>query len=527
MFKNITSKENSVKGATLILVVTLFLSNVLGVLRDHYLAQKIPTSLLDTYYAAFRIPDLVFNVLILGAVSSAFIPVFTQFTAKDKDEEASNLASSVLTVGLTMVIGAVLVLFVAMPIIIPLLVPDFTPEKQKITLHLSRLLLLSPIFFGLSYFLGAILNSYKRFFVSSLAPLIYNLSIIVATIFFADKYGTEAVAYGVVIGAFLHMSIQILPVRNLKLRIRLMWDFGNKSVHQVGRLMVPRAIGLGAAQILLFGFTAIASGIGGGAVAMFALSDNIQTLPTVVFGNSIALALFPTLAQAHTNGKYKEFCTYMEKAIISILFFLIPASIVFILLRIQIVRLVFGSGNFGWSQTIITSQALGFFSLSLIFSGLTPLFARAFYAINNTRLPMFYSMAGVIISLSFGYLLGKPMGVPGLALAFSIGSFVNFILLYFGFRKAVPGIRQIQILDDLYKILIATVIMGLTIQLVKTGIGNVYNLSRAYEVLIQAVTAIVAGGVIYLLSAYLLGFRDFGKMNKIVYLFKRKYETPK
>jgi putative peptidoglycan lipid II flippase len=525
MIKNLINKENTVKGATIILIVTLMLSNVLGVLRDHYLAQKIPTSLLDTYYAAFRIPDLVFNVIILGAVSSAFIPVFSRFINHEDNDEASKLASSVFTVGSVIVIVSVILLFLFMPLLTPLLVPSFSPEKQKLTLQLSRLMLLSPIFFGLSYFLGAILNSYKRFFVSSLAPLVYNLSIIIATICFGDKYGTLAVAYGVVVGAFFHMLIQVFPVKNLNLNIRFMWDTSSKSVREVGRLMVPRAIGLGAAQILLFGFTAIASGIGGGAVAIFSLADNIQTLPTVVFGNSLALALFPTLAQAYSRGQKKEFIGYLEKAVVSILFFLIPASIAFILLRIQIVRLVFGSGNFGWSQTTMTAQALGFFSLSLLFSGLTPLFARSFYAINNTRLPMYYSIAGVVVSILLGYVLGNYMGVAGLALAFSVGSFTNFILLYFGFRQAMPEFKSISIFDNVYKIIIATIIMGISIQLTKTMIGTIYDLSRSLEVLVQAGLAIIVGGVVYLLSTYAMGFRDFGKLNRIIYIFKRNYKS--
>lgn len=527
-FKDFANRENTVKGATYILIVTLMISNVLGVLRDHYLAQKIPTTLLDTYYAAFRIPDLVFNVIILGAVSSAFIPVFTRYISKDKNEEASDLASSVLTVGLSVVIGVVILLFFLMPVLIPLLVPEFTNQKQLITLHLSRILLLSPIFFGLSYFLGAILNSYKRFLVSSLAPLVYNLSIILATVIFGDQYGTKAVAIGVVVGAFLHMSIQIFPVKNLDLRIRLMWRSASlgvrKGVWEVGRLMVPRAIGLGAAQILLFGFTAIASGIGGGSVAIFSLSDNIQTLPSVVFGNSLALALFPTLSRAHSLGQKKEFVAYIEKAIISILFFLIPASIIFMLLRIQIVRIVLGSGNFGWEQTTITAQALGYFSISLLFSGLTPLLARSFYAINNTKIPMIFSLVGVALSIGFGYLFAPSLGVAGLALGFSIGTIANSVLLFVALRQVVPEFKKIYLIDDLYKIILATLCMAAVIQLVKVGIGTLYDLSRFWEVFVQATLAMVAGGVTYLLTTYLLGFRDFGKLNGFMKFFKRRLD---
>lgn len=512
------TQKNSVKGATSILVVTLTVSNILGLLRDHFLAQKVPADMLDTYYAAFRLPDLIFNTLILGAVSSAFIPIFSKYISNKDQEGAQKLASSTFTTGITLLILAVIALFFTMPYLIPLLVPDFSIEKQQATLNLSRLFLISPLFFGISYFFSAILNSYKRFFVSSLAPLVYNLSIIVATIGFADRYGIYSVAYGVIIGAVLHMLVQLLPVKNLGIRLHLLWDTTSSDIRKVGRLMIPRSIGLGAMQIMLFIFTAIASGLGVGAVAIFNLADNIQTMPTVVFGTSIASALFPTLAESYSLGKFNDFSRYLEKAMITILFFLVPATVGIILLRVQIVRLILGSGHFGWHETVLTAQTLGVFAISLVFSGLVPLFARAFYALQNTKTPTIYSVIGVIVSVIFGLFFSKYFGIAGLAFGFSIGIFVNFVLLYFAIKKHIPDFSSVTIISSLAKIIIATVAMALAIQIAKISVGTIYDLDRFVEVATQVGVSVGIGIAVYFSVTYFLGLNNI-KFIKLGRLF--------
>lgn len=505
---SIFSKQNSIKSATSILIITLTLSNFLGLVRDHFLAQKITTDLLDTYYAAFRIPDLIFNTIILGAVSAAFIPTYTRLIANKENSEANHVASSVVSIGMLTVFLLSVVIFFLMPIIVPILVPLFSPEKQTLTLELSRYLLLSPVFFGLSYFSSAILNSYKRFLVSSLAPLIYNISIIFSTIMFSDQYGVKAVVYGVLIGALLHMSIQLLPLGSLGVRLKLVFDLSSLHVRRIGKLMIPRSIGLGSMQMMLASFTAIASGLGGGAVAIYNLADNIQTMPTVVFGTSVASALFPTLAQNFSLGKIDEFIAHLQKAIISILFYLVPATVGIILLRAQIIRLILGSGNFGWEQTISASQTLGFFAISLVFSGLVPLLARSFYALHNTKTPMVYSIISVGISILFGLYFGKMFGVPGLALAFSIGSFINFILLYFGLKLRLPDFNEGLVWSALGRIMIGTIAMALAIQLVKISVGTIYDLDTFLEVGSQMAISGAIGVAVYFSTTYILGLKD-------------------
>jgi len=265
--KRLFSGKNSLTGAATILVTTTLLSNILGLLRDRFFAQKIPTDLLDTYFAAFRIPDLVFNLLILGTVTAAFIPVFLQYKERS-EREAWEVAHRVITLAVVILLALSVVLFFAMPWLLPLVVPNFSPEKQVITIGLARILLIQPFFFGLSYLFSGMLNAMKRFFVYALAPLIYTTSIIVATVWFSGRFGVYALAWGVVIGAFFHMFIQLLAAQSIGFRFVLNFSFSHPAIKRVGILMIPRSIGLGALQLLLLAFTAIASALGPGSVAI-------------------------------------------------------------------------------------------------------------------------------------------------------------------------------------------------------------------------------------------------------------------
>ena len=503
------NQKNSIKGATSILVITLAFSNVLGLIRDHFLAQKITTDLLDTYYAAFRLPDLIFNILILGAVSSAFIPVFSSLISNNQQKEANKLVSNVLTMGMLGIILLAAILFLTMPFLIQFIVPEFSAEKQATTVYLSRFLLFSPIFFGFSYLFSAILNSYKRFIISSFAPLIYNLSIIIATVFFAEKYGVYAVVWGVISGAFLHMLIQALPLNSLGVRLGFVWGTSNQLFRKVIRLMIPRSIGLGALQIMVISFTAIASGLGAGSVAILQLADNIQTMPTVVFGTSIACALFPTLSEHFSSGKLDQFSHHIKKAMITIIYFLLPLSIAIILLRIQIVRLVLGSGEFGWTETELTAQTLGFFAVSILFSGLQPLLARAYYALQNTRIPTYYSLISVTVSILLGIVFGNILGVAGLALAFTCGSILNALLLYNGLKKKLDNLDDKTLWSSILKIIIGTFAMAVSIQLVKIAVGTIYDLDRFHEVAAQAGISAAIGMAAYFTTTYFLGFKEF------------------
>jgi putative peptidoglycan lipid II flippase len=515
-FKNFVHRENTLIGAAGVLVVTTTLSNILGLLRDHYLARNVATYNLDIYYAAFRIPDLVFNVLIFGAISSAFIPVFAAHLAKDEKIDAFKLANSLISIGTGALIILAIILYATMPWLAHLIVPDFDSYRMQQTVELSRILLLTPIFFSVSYFVGGMLNSFKRFVAYSFAPLVYNLSIIIAAVFFAGRFGVVSVAWFVVIGSFFHMLVQIPTAIKLGWRFQPSFKYKDSDVQKVFKLMIPRAIGMSTDNLLLVVYTAIASALAAGSIAIFNLANNIQTMPTVVFAASFATVVFPTLAHKFSAGNENSFSSYLTRSTRVIIYLLAPSTVIFILLRAQIIRLILGSGKFNWSDTKMAALTLGWFAFSLIAQGLIPLFAKACYARQDTKVPMIISVSTTIIGIIIAYPLAKIMGVAGLALAFSIDSYLNAIILYLWLYKLVPSVWNAEIVWSTLKIMFASLIMAVVVRYLGDYLYGYFNMLKFFGVLEQAAVLVAVGSGIYLLITYLLGCEE------IIWAIKRR-----
>lgn len=510
------SRENSLRGASLILVVTLTISNLLGLIRDRILTHNIATSSLDIYYAAFRIPDLIFNFLILGAISSAFIPIFSEYLSRDQEAEGYRITNILINLGLLLMFISAVCLFFLMPHLMPLVVPKFDVVRMAETIKYSRILMLTPIFFSVSYVVGAVLNCRKRFLAYSLAPLIYNLAIIIGAAYLAPKYGLLGVIYSVVAGSFLHLIIQLVPAYRLGYRWQPVISFTEKPIKRIARLMIPRTISMGSAQIMLIAYTAIASALAAGSISAFNLANNIQTMPVVVLGTSFATAIFPTLARKISTNETTEFSFYLNQTLRIMGYLLVPSTVIFILLRAQIVRLILGSGKFNWDDTHTTALTLGFLSLSILAQGLIPLLSKAFYALKNTRTPMYISIVTVIFSVAIAYPLARSMSVAGLALAFSLGSYINLIILIHYLRKKYSGVLDHGLLISYSKTLFNALVMGITVYFSMHLIANYVDMTRFWGIFIQTILVCVIGLLAYLIMGYITGQEELNS------IFKRK-----
>lgn len=502
------NRSNSVRGASIILVITLTLSNVLGLLRDHFLAGKIPTSELDIYFAAFRIPDLIFNFLVLGAISSAFIPVFCEFIESKKMDEGWRVTNTLLNLSVVTLIIFAIIMYFVMPFATPLVVPDFPVEKMEKVTELSRLLMLTPIFFSISYILSGVLNSYKKFISYSIAPLVYNLSIIVGILLVGKSTGILGIVYFVILGSILHFLVQLPTTIKCGFKYQLLLNYKNSSIIKILKLMVPRTIGMGVNQIMLLVFTAIASTLAIGSISAFNFANNIQTMPVVVFGTSFATAVFPTLTRAIAAKKHSEFSFYLNRSIRAIAFILIPISALFILMRAQIIRLILGSGEFEWSDTRATALVLGFFSISLFAQGAIPLLARAFYALKNTKTPMYISIITALLSIILGFIFSKSMGVSGLALAFTLGSFFNALLLYFLLSRAYHFSLEPKFIFFILKITLVSFIAALFTWFTLHLAAQIVNMATFWGVLEQVIIASFVGIFIYISISYIMRFDE-------------------
>jgi putative peptidoglycan lipid II flippase len=508
MWSNIWRKiTTTVTGGAIILATASVVSRLLGLIRDRLLASHFGAGdVLDTYYAAFKIPDLIFNILVLGALSSAFIPVFIQYLERSKDDQQrheelwrfSNSLLNIILLGLVF-IGALMFIFTHQ--LMPIIAPGFSPEKQEVTAHLTRIMLVTILFFGVSNIASGILNSFRKYFSFAFAPVMYNLGIIFGIIILVPRYGVYGLAYGVVIGAFLHFLIQIPSLVRSGFRYRPVIDLKHEGVRQVGKLMVPRTLGLAVAQVDQLISVIIGSTLIAGSVAVFNLANNLQSFAINVFGVSLAIASFPIFSEAFAQKNTEKFVIQFSVSFRRILFLIIPTSVLMLLLRAQIVRVILGAGAFNWEDTRLTAQALGYFSLSLFAQSLIPLLARSFYALHDTKTPVKIAVVSVIINTIGALTLSRYMGVMGLALAFSISSLVNMFLLLWLLRKRIGYLDDTKIVNSTLKLISISSIMGVVVWISKYIMSLGINMHTFIGIFIQGVGSALIGLVVYLILA--------------------------
>jgi putative peptidoglycan lipid II flippase len=511
-----SSPSSSVASAAFVIAIAGILSRVLGLLRDRILASHFGAGdTLDIYYAAFRVPDLVYNLLILGALSAAFIPVFTGLIAKNEEKEAWELVNVFLTTALIFLFFVAGVFALFAPQLMRLITPGFSAEKLQDVAALTRIMFLSPIFLGISGIFGGILNSFKRFLIYSLAPIMYNLGIIFGAVFLVKPFGIAGLAWGVVIGAFLHMALQFPNVKMVGLKYFPHLNFKNKNLRKVITLMIPRTLGLAVTQINLLVVTIIASTLAAGSLSIFNFANNLQSFPMGIFAIPFALAVFPILSHHAARDERDIFIHNFSKTFRQILFFIIPASILILVLRAQIVRIVLGAGKFNWDDTILTFQALGIFAVSLFAQSTIPLLARAFYALHNTRVPFLAGIGGEAMNLGAALILSRYYGILGLVWAFSLSSIVEMFLLIFILRNKLDYLDDKKIISVILKISFSALAAGLVAQLAKYLIEPYINLDTFVGVFSQMIFAGGIGIGVYLAMAHIFHLEEYHYLKKL------------
>ncbi|PIR96345.1 MAG: murein biosynthesis integral membrane protein MurJ [Candidatus Doudnabacteria bacterium CG10_big_fil_rev_8_21_14_0_10_42_18] len=502
----------SLSKAAIIVGFFALLSRLVGLLRDRLFASAFGAGdTLDVYYAAFRVPDFVFNLLILGTLSVAFIPVFTELLYTDEQKAYKN-ANTILNFSF-LVMGAVslLLMFAAEPLT-KLLVPGFEGEKFQHTVTLTRLFLLSPVIFTLSNVFTSILNAQKKFLIVGLAPILYNCGIIFGLLLLYPRFGLIGLGYGVIIGAILHLVVQIPEAAKNGYRWRPVIDLKDKSLRKIGKLFIPRIFGLDNSQISLIIGSIVGSILASGSIAVYNLANNLQTVPLGVFAISIAVASFPVMSEFYAKKDEPSFVKTLGTSIVKILFFMVPISILILIFRAYIVRLAFGAGNFGWQDTILTFNTLGIFSFSLFAQSLSPLLARAFYARHNTITPVTINLLVMAVNAGLAYYLGKTFGITGVAAAFSVASVLSAGLLFFILRvnlgKAFSDQKSAYLINfdnlishSLLKIAASSIIMGSVGYGLLYGVEKFVNTHTGLGLLIQAGLAASIAVIVYLMAA--------------------------
>ncbi len=435
LWSKVNGEISGVHQAAFLIGFFTLLAQVLGLFRDRALAHFFGAGLqLDIYYAAFRIPDLIFATAASLVSISVIIPFINKAEEKylEKKEEkieekngtqsinidtdlgvksnreVRNIVDSLFSSFSMLIIGISVVAYILMPYLTRHIFRGLSdPAAIEQIIMLSRILLLQPICLGISNILGSLTQLRKRFVLYALSPIFYNAAIIWGIIFLRPFLGISGVVWGVIIGGLLHFAIQIPFIKKEQLLPRLLpfkkidW----KLVGNVFRLSVPRTLTLSASMIELIVLTALAATLVAGSISVLNLSFNIQSVPLGIIGVSYALAAFPTLSAFFARGERDKFLVQMTSAIRHVIFWSIPIAAFFIVLRAQIVRTVLGSGNFNWDNTRLTAACLALFVISLVAQGLKLLFVRAYYAAGQTQKPLVINLCSSVVTITTPILL--------------------------------------------------------------------------------------------------------------------------
>ena len=520
--KDLVSKENSsILSAAAVIMGATLLSAVLGFIRTRLLIQYFfeDKAVLDAFWAAFRIPDTIFQLLIVGALSSAFIPIFSKYLDKGKEEEASLIASSMINV----VVGVMVVLSAAIMIwaepLSHVIAGGFPESQLKLMVNLTRVMAVADVLFGFSSFLTGIIQSHKRFIVPALSPSLYNVGIILGTIFLSRPLGIVGPALGVVLGALLHLAAQIPLARLLGFRYHPV-VIRHPAISEMGRLMLPRVLTLSLAQVEQTVVIAFSSWLSLGTVTVMSIAQQLANLPIRMIGITIGQASLPFFAKEMARGNLKGLAEMVNNAILQMLYLTLPASAIVLILRIPLVRLAYGAGSFPWADTVTTGRVVAMLALAIFAGSLTNIVIRVFYALHDTRTPFVINLVATVINVGLSYylLFVVKTGVIGMAFAMTLADTVeSCILTVVLYNLAKFSLRSLAVpsLKMLLAAAITAVMLWAPMRLLDQFI---FDTTHTFPLLALTVIVTVIGMLVYFLLSYLLQIRE---LEVFISLFKK------
>ncbi len=515
-------RQTNILSAALVIMVTVVLSQLLGLIRQRLLVAEFGASnILGVYLASSRLPDLLFQIIIAGALSSAFIPVFSEFLVSQRKEEGYRFASSLLILFIIVFSVIASVIFIFSPFFAYLTAPGFSPSELSLMANLMRIILFGEILFLLGSFFSALLQSFNHFFIPGIAAATYNLGIIIGILVLTPMVGIFAPAYGVLIGGILFILVQIPLLKIIGFRFTLAIDIGNKAMHRIFMLMWPRTISLGIFQIgSLITVTLISLLSDPG--RKYVLFDYAQTLafaPVSLFGQTMAQAAFPILSRE--RERLNEFCQTFLTSFSQLLYLVMPFSVLFIVLRIPVVRLVYGASQFDWEATVLTGKLLAWFTVGLFAQALTYLVARAFYALYDTKTPLIIGGLSTLGMLGGSYvaIIFFHFDVQSLAVIYSIAGIIQLIFLVIFLQKRTGPFLTRHFLLFVGKILIASLFMGIALYVpIKVLDKLVFDTTKTINLIVLTGISSTLGLFMYLFLTWLLRVQE---ASMFLVLFKR------
>lgn len=522
-----TRRQTSIGSAAIVLAAMVATSRFLGLIRDRMLAARFSADELGVYFAAFRIPNLLFELLVMGALTTAFIPVFTRFLTQEKEEDAFRMAAIIINTSVILLSVIAVPMFLWAVPVSRVFAPGFTEEQIDLMARFTRVMLVfqvGPLLIG-NFFTG-ILQSFRSFLVPALAPVVYNIGIIIGIIVLTPYFGLLSPVIGVGIGSIFFMVIQIPVLLSVGYRHRLSLDIHHKGVRDVLKLMGPRTLGLAAAQVDTTVDLILASFLGARMVTIFNFAQHLQQLPVGLFGATIAQAALPTLSFSAANDDREALKRAIMTSLHQMLFFILPVSVLFIVLRTPVVRLVFGAGRFDWEATVLTGMTLSMFSLSLGFQAIIHLLARAYYALYDSKTPVAIAivsiLANALLSIAFIHWLKLP--VWSLGLSTSLASIVHAVVLFILLDKRLNSFSRSDFWFPLVKMSVAALVAGIAIYIpLKILDQLVFDTTRTFGLILLTGTTSLVGLGVYFFLAWVMGV---GEVHSFISMIKRVRKVP-
>ncbi len=493
-------------------------SRLLGIVRTVVIANTFGSSPeLDAYNIAFRIPDLIFQVLAGATLGSAFIPVFARLYRRDGEEAAWRLASRVINIVTTATAALCVLAFIFAPLLVPLLAPGLgedigrEDELNARAVELTRLMLLSPLFFAVSGMLTGILNGRQRFLLPAISPMLYNLAIIFGALVFADRWGVNGLALGVVAGAALHLAIQVPGLFRERMKYELGFGRADAAVREVARLMGPRVIGLAAAQFNFVVTGLFASKIGASAISQMTYAWLLATLPLALFGMALSTAVFPRLADHAADEDLESLRQTVSRVLRIIMFLTVPAAVGLAILREPATVVLLQHGEFTRLDSLITASALGWYCLGIVPLAGLEIHSRGFYALGDTRTPVILAVAAVVLNVVVSALLWDRFEHEGLAFSVSLAAWFEWGALYWLYvrRTGAPAAADLRA--------IATVALSAGLMALFLAVAlSPLELATWRDNLVVACAGAVAGAAVYAAIANWLKIPELGEaVNRI------------
>jgi putative peptidoglycan lipid II flippase len=458
--------------AGLIVSSAFLVSRVLGWFRLVVIADAVPAPAeLDAFFAAFRIPDLLFQLVAAGALSSALIPVIASLLESDLESRAWRVVSTVANLMLTALLVLAVLVLVFADVLVPIYTSGFDPATMARTIELTRIMVLSPIFLALGALATSVLNARGRFAASAIAPIVYNLAIIGAALLLAPSFGVVGIAVGVVLGSLGHLLVQIRPLQTIGFRYEPRIDAADPAARRALALMAPRAIGMGASQITFVVVTALATTVGVGGVTAFTIAFTLLQIPIGVIGVPLGIVLFPSLSREAASGDRIEFVALLGRSLRLLAVVMIPVGVLAAILRLESVAILFG----GLDPATIQLSADTFLAFlpGLPAHALIAVLARAFYARQDTMTPVAVAVGAVVVNTTLAATLVGPLGLPGVALAIAIAAWLEAGVLTVLLRRREGPLGLASILDVGVRVVVASAVAGVIATFVHLLIGPV------------------------------------------------------